>query len=134
MKVKFKRFNSGVQILQKTTKGSACYDLLTASSIICEPKANRSIETDLGFAFTKKYMARFYPRSSLSLQLIFVEGSVVDADYRGNVKVILTNLSDRAKEFETGDRIAQLLFIKKEQTEFQEVSEFDETERGCKGS
>ena len=58
-------------------------------------------------------MARIYPRSSLSLQLIFVGGGVVDADYRGNVKVILTNLSDRAKKIEGGDRIAQVLFVKR---------------------
>ena len=57
----------------------------------------------------------------------------MDAGYRGNVKVILTNLSDRAKEIETGDRIAQVLFAKKEETEFKEVSEFDQTERYCKG-
>ena len=57
----------------------------------------------------------------------------MDAGYRGNVKVILTNLSDRAKEIETGDRIAQVLFVKKEETEFEEVSEFDQTERYCTG-
>ena len=70
-------------------------------------------------------MARVYRWSSLSLQSIFVGGGAMDAGYRGNVKVILTNLSDRAKEIETGDRIAQVLFAKKEETEFKEVSEFD---------
>ena len=79
-------------------------------------------------------MAIIYPRSNLSLQSIFVGGVVVDSDYRGNVRVILTNLLDRVKEIETGDRIAQVLFVKKEETEFKEVSEFDETKRGCKGS
>ena len=42
-----------------------------------------------------------YRRSILSLQLIFVGGGVVDADYRGNVRVILTNLSDRTEKIET---------------------------------
>ena len=134
MKVKFKRFSSRARIPQKATKDSACYDVFAARCKILETKATRSIETDLRFAFSKKHMARIYPRSSLSLQLIFVGGGVVDADYRGNVKVILTNLSDRAKEIEGGDRIAQVLFVKKEETKFEEVSEFDETERVCKGS
>ena len=68
-----------------------------------------------------------YPRSSLSLRSIFLGGGVVDYDSRGNVRIILTNLSDRVKEIETGDRIAQILFVKKEETEFEELATFDET-------
>ena len=70
-------------------------------------------------------MARIYPLASVSLQSIFVGVGVVDSNYRGNVKVILTNLSDRAKEIETEDRITQVLFIKKEETEIEEVNDFD---------
>ena len=66
-------------------------------------------------------MARIYPKSSLSLQLIFVGDGVVDPDDRGNVRAILTNLSDIIKEKETGDRIAQVLFVRKEEAEFEEV-------------
>ena len=68
-----------------------------------------------------------YPRSSLSLRSIFLGGGVVDYDSRGNVRIILTNLSDRVKEIETGDRIAQILFVKKEETEFEELATFDES-------
>ena len=71
-------------------------------------------------------MARIYLRSGLSLQSIFLGGGVVDTDYRGNVRVILTNLSDRTNEIETGDRIAQVLFVTKEEVEFEEVATFDE--------
>ena len=92
MTVKFKRFSSRAQIPQKATIGFACYDLFAARCVLLEPKATRSIETDLGFSFSKKHIARIYCRSSLSLQLIFVGGGVVDADYRGNARVILTNL------------------------------------------
>ena len=68
-----------------------------------------------------------YPRSSLSLRSIFLGGGVLDYDSRGNVRIILTNLSDRVKEIETGDRIAQILFVKKEETEFEELATFVET-------
>ena len=71
-------------------------------------------------------MARIYLRSDISLQSIFLGGGVVDTDYRGNVRVILTNLSDRTNEIETGDRIAQVLFVTKEEVEFEEVATFDE--------
>ena len=57
----------------------------------------------------------------------------MDADCRGNVRVILTNLSDRTKEIETEDRIPQVLFVRKEEVEFEEVATFDETDRGTKG-
>ena len=68
-----------------------------------------------------------YPRSSLSLRSIFLGGGVADYDSRGNVRIILTNLSDRVKEIKTGDRIAQILFVKKEETEFEELAMFDES-------
>ena len=106
-----------------------------ARCVMLEPNSTRSVETDPGFCFSKKYMTRIYPRSSLSLKLILIGGGVVDSDYRGNVRVIMTNLSDRAIEFETGDRIAQVIFIKKEGVEFEEFSNFDDfqTDRGSKG-
>ena len=78
-------------------------------------------------------MAKIYPKSSLSLQSIFLGSGVVDSDYRGNVRVILTTLSNRTNRAETGDRIAQVLFVRKEEPEFEEVENFDETSRGTKG-
>ena len=97
MKVKFKRFSSRAKISQKATINSVCYDLFAARCVSLESNVTRSIETNLGFSFSKKYMARIYPRSSLSLQSILLGGGVVDADYKGNVRVILTNLLDRTK-------------------------------------
>ena len=80
-------------------------------------------------------MARIYPRSSLFLQSILIGRGVVDSDYRGNGRVIMTNLSNKTIEFETGDRIAQVLFMKKEDAELEEVSSCDDfqTDRGSKG-
>ena len=132
MKVKFKRFSSRARIPWKATKGSVCYDLVAARCVTLEPNVTRYIETDLGFSFSKKYMARIYLRSGLSLQSTFLGGGVVDADNRGNVRVILTKLSDRTKEIETGDRIAQVVFVRKEEVEFEEVATFDETDRVTK--
>lgn len=135
MKVKFKRFSSRARVLQKATIGSACYDFFAARCVTLEPGPTRSVETDLGFCFSKKYMARIYLRSSLSLQSVLIGGGVVDSNYRGNTRVIMTNLSDRTIEFETGDRIAQVLFMAKEEAELEEVSSLDDfqTDRGSKG-
>ena len=59
---------------------------------------------------------------------------IIDSDYRGNVKVILNNFSDKRVEFNIGDRIVQILFQKKKYTQFIEVSSFDNfsTKRGDK--
>ena len=132
MKVKFKRFSSRAKIPEKATEGSACYDLFAARCVVLEPKSTRSVETDLEFSFSKKYNARIYPRSRLSLIPIHIGGGTIDSDYRGNVRGIMTNSSEKRIEFETGDSIAQIDFVNKEDVEFEEVSfnEFNKTSRG----
>ena len=57
---------------------------------------------------------------------LFLGAGVIDSDYRGNISIILTNLSQRTFEIETGDRIAQLVFLKKEEDDFVEADEFDD--------
>ena len=135
MKIKFKRFSSPARIPQKARRGSACCDLFAARCVVLEPNTTRSVETDLGFCFSKKYVAKIYTGSSLPLRSIHLGGGIVDSDYRENVRVILTNLSDRRVKFNAGDRIAQVLFENKEKVDFFEVSSFDDcfTERGTGG-
>ena len=79
-------------------------------------------------------MARIYPRSSLCLKFPLIGGGVVDSNYKGNFCVIITNLLDRTGEFEKEDRIAQVLFVKKEDIEFEEVFNFEDfrTDTGSK--
>ena len=111
MEVKFKRFSSKATIPQKPIIGFLCYDLFAAKYLVLEANASRSVEADLGFCFSKYYVAKIFPRSSLSLKSI--HGGIADADYRGNTRVILINLSNNRVEFNTGDRIAQVIFQKK---------------------
>ena len=127
--VRFKRFSTKI-ILQKSTTGSACYDLYIARCTVLEPGNTRSIETDIGFCSSEKYVGQIYPHSSLSLKSI-VLGGIIDSDYRGNVRLILHNFSNKRVEFNTDDRIAQILFEKKESPKFVEVSNFEDfvTER-----
>ena len=110
MKVKFERFSSRAKIPQKATIGSMCYGSFVAESVVLEPNVTRSVETDLGFYFPKEYVAKTFPRSNLSLWSTHVGGGIVDADYRGNICIILTNLSNNRVEFNAGDMIAEVLF------------------------
>ena len=126
MQVKFRRFSSHARIPQKATIGSGCYNLFAAKPVVLEPNLTRSVEIDIGFCFSKKYIGKIYPRSSLSLHSIFDGGGMIDSDFRGNIHVILCISSGSRVEFNVGDRIAQVLFQIKEVVDFVEVSSFDD--------
>ena len=64
--------------------------------------------------FSKNYICRIYPRSGLSLKPLFLGCGVKDSDYRGNISVILTNVSRWNVDIKNGDRIPQIIFFKKE--------------------
>ena len=134
MKVRLKMFNRCTHVPQKSSIGSACYDLFAAKCAVLEFGATRSVETDIGFCFSEKYAAKIYPCSSMSLKSIFLAAGILNSDYRGNVRVILHNLSNNKIEINVGVCIAQVLFQKKKSLRFIEVLRFDNftTERGKK--
>ena len=134
MKAKFKRFSSRARVPILTTPGSACFCVFSSRSVTLEPGVTRKIETDCGLKFPKKYIAKLLPRSGLSLKPVCLGGGVIDSDFRGDIYIILTNFSQRTIEIETGDRIAQLIFLEKEEVDFVEMEEFeDKTFRDTKG-
>ena len=90
-----------VKIIDTTVAGSE-FDYLT-----------RSAETDIGFCFSRRYVGKINPRSSMSWKSIFIDGGILDYDYRGNVRVIFQNPSNNTVEVSAGDYISQALFLKK---------------------
>ena len=98
MQVRFKRFSTRARVPQKSTIGSACYDLFVARCIVLDPGATRSVETDIGFCFSDKYLAKIYPCPSVSLKSVFLGGGIVDSNYRRNLRVILHNLPKKTKK------------------------------------
>ena len=134
MKVKFKKFSSLSRVPTKSTPGSARFDVYSARDVLLGPGATKTVELDLGFKFPKKYVCRIYPRSSLSMKPLFLGGGVLNSDYRGNNSMILTNFSAWNVEIKKRDRTGQIVFLKKEEVDFEEVDEFDHcTSRGTKG-
>ena len=111
MKVKFKKFSCRARLPTLATPGSAYFDVYSLRCVTLEPGVTRSIETDLGMKFAKKYVARIHPWSGLSMKGLSLGGGVINSDYRGNISIILNNLSQGSFEIETGDRIAQLMFL-----------------------
>ena len=110
------------------TEQSAGMDLRANISepVTLHPMERRLIPTGLHIALPPGYEAHVRPRSGLALKA----GITIDADYRGDIGVVLINLSDRDFVVNDGERIAQLVIARYEQAELIEVEVLDETERG----
>ncbi|MEE1414150.1 MAG: dUTP diphosphatase [Prevotellamassilia sp.] len=120
---------------QYATVQSAGLDLRANldTSITLLPMERRLIPTGLRIALPQGYEAQVRPRSGLALKhgitLLNTPGTI-DADYRGEIGIILVNLSTEPFTIADGDRIAQLVIARYEQAEWTEVSSLDVTERG----
>jgi dUTP diphosphatase len=102
-------------------------------AITLKPLQRSLVKTGLFMAIPAGYEAQVRPRSGLAFKkgiTVLNSPGTIDADYRGEVGVILVNLSDEDFVVEDGERIAQLVVAKCEQAEFVETSELSETERG----
>ncbi len=101
--------------------------------IVLKPLERRLIPTGLHIALPAGYEAQVRPRSGLALKkgiTVLNSPGTVDADYRGEVGVLLINLSQEDFVVNDGERIAQMVIARHEQAEFIEVEVLDETERG----
>ena len=121
------------------TKNSAGMDLrayLPEGPITLEPMQRVLVPTGLYMEIPEGYEGQVRPRSGLAIKSgisVLNSPGTVDADYRGQVCVILINLSDKAFVINSGDRIAQMVFTKCEQAETIQVETLSETERGAGG-
>lgn len=131
--------NTSDQDLPKyETKDSAGLDLkaVCEKPIILKPLERQIIKTGLHIALPEGYEAQIRPRSGLAAKhgiSVLNSPGTIDADYRGEIGVILVNLSQDDFEITHGMRIAQMVIAKFEQAEFIEVNQLDETERGKGG-
>ena len=116
--VKFKKSSSLVRVPTKAMLGSAYYDVYSTRDVQLGSRVTKTVEFDLGFKFQKKFVCRIYPRTSLSLKPLFLDGGVTDSDYRGNISVILTNLPfchSFAVYIKKEEKFAQIIFLQKEE-------------------
>ncbi len=137
--IKIKVVNTGHQQLPAyATTQSAGMDLRANidESITLKPMERRLIPTGLHIALPVGYEAQIRPRSGLALKhglTVLNSPGTIDADYRGEVMVLLINFSDADFVINDGERIAQMVIARHEQGEFMVVDELDETERGTGG-
>lgn len=123
---------------QYATEQSAGLDLRANldSPVELEPLERKLIPTGLYMALPKGYEAQVRPRSGLAIKkgiTVLNSPGTIDADYRGEICVILINLSDQPFLINDGERIAQMVIARHEQAEWEQVDVLDETERGAGG-
>ena len=134
--IKIKVVNRGHQQLPTyATPQSAGMDLRANldAPITLHPMERRLIPTGLHIALPEGYEAQVRPRSGLALKhglTVLNTPGTIDADYRGEIGVVLINLSQEDFVINDGERIAQMVIARHEQGDFVVVEELDETERG----
>lgn len=134
--IRIKVINKGHQQLPAyATSQSAGMDLRANidTPIVLQPMDRRLIPTGLHIALPAGFEAQVRPRSGLALKhglTVLNSPGTVDADYRGEIMVLLINLSSTPFTVNDGERIAQMVIARHEQATFVEVEELDETERG----
>ena len=130
--------NSKHALPQYATPLSAGMDLRANldSPVTLKPLERCLIPTGLSIALPDGYEAQVRPRSGLALKkgiTVLNSPGTIDADYRGEIRVILINLSAEDFVIEDGERIAQMVIARHEQAEWEEVEVLNETERGAGG-
>lgn len=134
--IRIKVINKGHgQLPAYATPQSAGMDLRANidEAVVLRPMERKLIPTGLHIALPEGVEAQIRPRSGLALKhgiTVLNTPGTVDADYRGEIMVLLINLSDTDFVVNDGERIAQMVIARHEQGEFVEVEELDKTERG----
>lgn len=137
--IDIKVVNKGHQQLpQYATLQSAGMDLRAdiEEPVVLHPLDRRLIPTGLFMALPAGFEAQIRPRSGLALKYgvtVLNSPGTVDADYRGELKVLLVNFSQEDFVIHGGERIAQMVIARYEQARLTEVQDLDQTERGAGG-
>ena len=137
MNIKVKKLYESVVLPEYKTSGAAAFDFESVIDIIINPNETKIIPTGLAFEIPDGYELQVRPRSGLSAKTkLRVSNSpgTIDSDYRGEVCIILDNISsEESYTINKGERIAQGVISKVEKITFEEVENLSETERGEAG-
>ncbi|SEC07532.1 dUTP diphosphatase [Terriglobus roseus] len=113
--------------------GDLAADLYSVAGAYIEPHKTALVPTGIAMAFPAEYGALIEDRSGLAVKGITTLAGVIDPGYRGEIKVVLINITDAPIALNAGDRIAQLRMVRKIEATFVEVEDLDDTHRGDGG-
>ena len=138
IKIQIKKLSDSVSIPRYETSGSSGMDIAAHidKNIIINPGEKAFISTGFSIAIPKGYEVQIRPRSGLAAKkniTVLNTPGTIDADYRGEIKVILINHGKEKFVIENGERIAQMVVSPVIQVNFEEVKKLSDTERGSGG-
>jgi dUTP pyrophosphatase len=138
IEIKLKRLphGEGLPLPAYATAHAAGMDVVAAEDFTLAPGARHAVATGFAIAIPEGYEVQVRPRSGLALKhgiTCLNTPGTIDADYRGEVKVILANLGDQPFEVVRGERIAQLVPAPVVRARFADAETLDETDRGGGG-
>lgn len=113
--------------------GDLAADLYSVSGARLEAGATMAVGTGIALEFPETHGALVEDRSGLAVQGVTTLAGVIDPGYRGEIRVVMTNLGREAVEIKAGDRIAQLRVVRRIAASFEEVMELDGAPRGVGG-
>ena len=136
--IRLKRLDhgAGLPLPAYATAHAAGLDVVAAEDVTLAPGARHAVATGFAIAIPEGFEVQVRPRSGLALKngiTCLNTPGTIDADYRGEVKVILANLGSEPFAVKRGERIAQLVPAAVQRATFAEVAELDETARGGGG-
>ena len=138
VKILVKKFDKNIKLPAYKTSGSSGMDLVAyiKNKIIINPGKTAMIPTGIAVAIPRHYEIQIRPRSGLAakkgISVLNTPGTV-DSDYRGEIKIILINLSKKPFVVKSGDRVAQMILCPVVKGELQEVKNLPKTVRGKGG-
>jgi dUTP pyrophosphatase len=137
-KIQIKKLSDSVSIPKYETTGSSGMDIAAhiPNNIIIDPGEKALVSTGLSIAIPKGYEVQIRPRSGLAAKkniTVLNTPGTIDADYRGEIKVILINLGKEKFIIKNGERIAQMVVCPVVQAYLEEVNELTNTDRGSGG-
>lgn len=132
------RNQSSNELPEYATNGAAGMDIRAhlSEAVTLQPLERRLIPTGLFLEIPVGYEVQIRPRSGLAYKhgiTVLNSPGTIDSDYRGEVGVLLINLSNEAFVIENGERVAQMVVAAHEQASWKEVSELSDTDRGAGG-
>jgi len=138
VKILVKKFNKNINIPTYKTSGSSGMDLVAniKKKITINPNKKRLIPTGISVAIPKNYEIQIRPRSGLAANkgiTVLNTPGTIDSDYRGEIKIILINLSKKPFVVKLGERIAQMVLCPVTKAKLKEVKNLPKTLRGKGG-
>lgn len=135
-KIKVKKIHPNARLPEYAHQGDAGMDLFSVEDVILPPRHRRAVATGLQVEVPEGYEMQIRPKSGLAITrgiTVLNTPGTVDAGYRGEIKIIMINLSNEDYHVEKGDKIAQAVINKFETVKIEESKTLSESDRGEKG-